>query len=370
MKRENRNGARDRDIAVEWDLGYHARVPYSADSTTPVHRWFLINESQSLAQMNDLFCELDVAEGDLVIDPFSGSGTVALQSAIVGADFLGVELLATCVIASRAKLAAAEVERFHLVVQAAASLSVATRIQEEDRATMTTGAAHDELRTQILANGDRPVTWILLAALYAAASRLDARASTGAAGVELAHRFQIGVGWVLQDLDRFRTTPGDRRVHWGSGVEMDWAAAVTPPKSGRAFLITSPPFPKSCQNIDPTWERPAGEDLQRLGSVAPTAESPSSAPGFEELAGAALHRLRELDVQRRAGVFECCCPAPPGGETPLDIRVGMLAESIGLGSSMVRVTHFVDDGGRPTRSLTSTRGSLVFFGCNKRGKFK
>ena len=89
-----------------WDLDYHRRIPYSSDTTCPIHRWYLINESQSIYQAKDIFLELGIAPGDLVIDPFSGSGTIALQSSSAGADFLGYERLAACVVGSRAKLAA------------------------------------------------------------------------------------------------------------------------------------------------------------------------------------------------------------------------------------------------------------------------
>jgi hypothetical protein len=113
---------------VKWELGYHVRVPFNADHETSVHRWFLINASQSVAQIADLFRELAVAEGDLVIDPFRGSGTFALQIAIIGAESLGYDQLGTCDIATRAKVAATETEPGELAMQAREPPSISSRI--------------------------------------------------------------------------------------------------------------------------------------------------------------------------------------------------------------------------------------------------
>ncbi len=77
---------------------------YDANPTTPFHRWFTIPESNDLDQVRNQLATLDVVPGDTIIDPFVGSGTSALAALHEGASFVGIDVLASCVLGTASKL--------------------------------------------------------------------------------------------------------------------------------------------------------------------------------------------------------------------------------------------------------------------------
>jgi len=86
-------------------LDIHSRAPYRASRKTPIHRWFLIPESSSLALIDAMLEKVgvDIGEYAFIFDPFSGSGTTALYSTLSGINFLGGDKLADLVMATMAK---------------------------------------------------------------------------------------------------------------------------------------------------------------------------------------------------------------------------------------------------------------------------
>ena len=350
-------------VGVELDFRYHDRIPFNADIATAVHRWCLINESQSLAQIKDLFHELGLEKGDLVIDPFCGSGAVALQCALEGADFLGFDLLPICVIGTRAKLAAATVD----VKQFATHVTNLERVFHGHLHSSRAGTyeTYQELLSKILDFGDKPETWIFLNALFAAGAGLEHRSINGSSGSELATGFGHRISCAMEDLKHTKFFPGSRRVFWQSGIDTDWTELLNT-KSRRAFLITSPPFSNSLQDDDieiAEWQHAAGEALLLLGET-PLQPPKEEISDYFNLAAACLTQLSELEIEHKAGVFECRCDHTKTSEFPVDVQVGSLAANQGFGCSQVRITHYVDKLGSLTSNPTKIRGSLVFFGIN------
>ena len=58
----------------------------------PRHRWYYYKEGFSPNLVNKAIDELHLGSDDLVLDPFNGSGTVTLTSAIRGIPSVGVEV--------------------------------------------------------------------------------------------------------------------------------------------------------------------------------------------------------------------------------------------------------------------------------------
>ena len=58
----------------------------------PRHRWYYYKEGFSPNLVNKAIDELQLRENDLIIDPFNGSGTVTLTSAMRGIPSIGVEV--------------------------------------------------------------------------------------------------------------------------------------------------------------------------------------------------------------------------------------------------------------------------------------
>ena len=58
----------------------------------PRHRWYYYKEGFSPNLVNKAIDELQLGENDLIIDPFNGSGTVTLTSAMRGIPSIGVEV--------------------------------------------------------------------------------------------------------------------------------------------------------------------------------------------------------------------------------------------------------------------------------------
>ena len=58
----------------------------------PRHRWYYYKEGFSPNLVNKAIDELHLGSDDLILDPFNGSGTVTLTSAIRGIPSVGVEV--------------------------------------------------------------------------------------------------------------------------------------------------------------------------------------------------------------------------------------------------------------------------------------
>jgi hypothetical protein len=72
---------------------YEKLVNFKKNLNIPRHSWFEIKEGYSADLVNNLINDLKIKkESGYIFDPFSGSGTTALQSSILGFKSLGIEV--------------------------------------------------------------------------------------------------------------------------------------------------------------------------------------------------------------------------------------------------------------------------------------
>ena len=72
---------------------YKELVNFKKNLNIPRHSWFEIKEGYSADLVNNLINDLKIKKkSGYIFDPFSGSGTTALQSSILGFKSLGIEV--------------------------------------------------------------------------------------------------------------------------------------------------------------------------------------------------------------------------------------------------------------------------------------
>ena len=83
-------------------------VSYQLSKKVVLHRWFKYKEAFSAALVNLLLDEMDAGPGDLVMDPFLGSGTTALVCKMRGINSIGYDIMPICNVSLEAKAAYAK----------------------------------------------------------------------------------------------------------------------------------------------------------------------------------------------------------------------------------------------------------------------
>src|SRR3954470_22525802 len=73
-------------------------------TSLPRHRWYFFKEAFSPAIVGHAITETGCGTDDLVVDPFSGSGTTALEAASKGVNARGCEVNPFLAFVARAKL--------------------------------------------------------------------------------------------------------------------------------------------------------------------------------------------------------------------------------------------------------------------------
>lgn len=71
---------------------YKSLVNYASDLNTPVQRWYRYKEGYSIKLVEQILEKYQVKAGDLIIDPFCGSGSTLLQAKINSSDSVGFEI--------------------------------------------------------------------------------------------------------------------------------------------------------------------------------------------------------------------------------------------------------------------------------------
>lgn len=83
-------------------------VSYQLSKRDILHRWLKYKEGFSATLVNLLLDEMGALPGDLVMDPFMGSGTTALVCKMRGIDSIGYDVMPICNISLEAKAACTE----------------------------------------------------------------------------------------------------------------------------------------------------------------------------------------------------------------------------------------------------------------------
>ena len=83
-------------------------VSYQLSKKDVLHRWLKYKEGFSATLVNLLLDEMGAMPGDLVMDPFMGSGTTALVCKMRGINSIGYDVMPICNISLKAKAACTE----------------------------------------------------------------------------------------------------------------------------------------------------------------------------------------------------------------------------------------------------------------------
>lgn len=74
------------------DYTFRQLVTFQKNKKMPIHRWYSFTQGFSDGLIEKLIEKMDIKKGDLVLDPFSGSGTTLLSCATRGIDSIGIEI--------------------------------------------------------------------------------------------------------------------------------------------------------------------------------------------------------------------------------------------------------------------------------------
>lgn len=71
---------------------YKSLVNYASDLATPIQSWYRYKEGYSIKLVDQILTKYNVKPGDLIVDPFCGSGSTLLQAKIKKCNSLGFEI--------------------------------------------------------------------------------------------------------------------------------------------------------------------------------------------------------------------------------------------------------------------------------------
>lgn len=89
------DGSVDADSANElitYDQIHVSRSTFLNGLSNKVHRWFRLTPSFGAELVQEMVERLDVAKGDLILDPFAGAGTTLIEAKLEGHHALGFEI--------------------------------------------------------------------------------------------------------------------------------------------------------------------------------------------------------------------------------------------------------------------------------------
>lgn len=71
---------------------YKSLVNYASDLNLPIQRWYRYKEGYSIKLVDQILAKYKVKQGDLIVDPFCGSGSTLLQAKINKCNSIGFEI--------------------------------------------------------------------------------------------------------------------------------------------------------------------------------------------------------------------------------------------------------------------------------------
>lgn len=71
---------------------YKSLVNYASDLNLPIQRWYRYKEGYSIKLVDKILTKYNVKDGDLIVDPFCGSGSTLLQAKINKCNSIGFEI--------------------------------------------------------------------------------------------------------------------------------------------------------------------------------------------------------------------------------------------------------------------------------------
>ena len=109
-------------------------VSYQLSKNDILHSWLKYKEGFSATLVNHLLDEMDVMPGDLVMDPFMGSGTTALVCKMRGINSVGYDIMPISDVSLKAKAACTEYDLDELkrMINEIKSLKMPTSYQKKN----------------------------------------------------------------------------------------------------------------------------------------------------------------------------------------------------------------------------------------------
>ena len=74
----------DKVFNLKWDKSFEKLVNFSQTSDLPIHNWFYYQEGFSPFLVKKILDKLSIKQGQVLFDPFTGSGTSALTGKELG----------------------------------------------------------------------------------------------------------------------------------------------------------------------------------------------------------------------------------------------------------------------------------------------
>lgn len=374
---------------IREDLTFHSDAPYDADSDTQIHRWYLVPESNSLAMIHKIMDDIEVKQFAFVMDPFCGSGTVALECVQRGATFIGGDYLADAVIGTMAKLLATHLqeEEFDVI-----TVSLLEKIEwflfNEPSESLKMSISEvlynllEKTQNLIVEMDMSPACqYALLSALYGAVKRM---ARTGKNPLfswksDLEAAFQC----IREDLryTGLRTWSTQWALHCSDSTKVSWNslladAGVHPP--ARGLLLTSPTFVKTSQDRSgiaglsnclarrilaetSLLNRYTDTDVSDITAIDNAiANMPLAIHSHMKTLGCVLNWFGRIADKPSLAIVENENARVDGGVVEVDLYIGYLAEKLGFSPEQIRVTHYVASPGVATYDQTDLRGSLIY----------
>jgi hypothetical protein len=372
---------------IEEDLSFHNIAPYIANPNTPIHRWLLIPESCSLEWAKLLIEE--AGDGiEYVIDPFCGSGTVALQCDLNGINYIGGDYLADMTIATLAKIHWHEISQQDFVSQTKKLSELIDKIQMTDPNNI--GKLHQhEMKSYLVGQIHKyvlesqqslPCKYTLLTAIYSAIRSTNENDDVA----NWYGNLRRILGEISEDLGNSLRRPArsKRVIYYGDSRFANWPSLMSNMQilrdKGKGLLLTSPTYVSSSQRRDKLTEDCnllASTALERMPEIPKypsrnnsrystidgiVNKAPKEAHNFLKTVAQILHNFRELSIVSSQVIIENENPQVEQMVIENDLYICSIASQLGFVPTKIRVTHYVETPGFITYTTNLKRGSLIY----------
>ena len=128
-------------------------VSYQLSKKDRLHRWLKYREGFSSQLVRILLNELNINKGDLVMDPFMGSGTTALVCALEGVNSIGYDILPMSKLSIIAKSAVYDydIKELHAIIKDIKALEVPANYNKETPYVSITKGAYPDKESKAIA---------------------------------------------------------------------------------------------------------------------------------------------------------------------------------------------------------------------------
>ena len=373
-----------RDLLIE-DLEFHISKPYFVSKTTPVHRWYLIPESCSLEWAKYLLNE-SAPDINFVIDPFCGSGTVALQSKIsqkkyIGGDILGDMVLATLLKMNWYKIPLSEFQKSSpKLLQQIYKLNFLPTMENS-------GLSKRVVTIELLTEIQDFIMNILESPFCKYAWLLSIYNSTRAIADE--NNFVVWFETLrtsIQNIEEDIIAQSaqydiEGALFWGDSRFVNWKTLCTEihinPIVDKGLLIVTPTFVNTSQRKDrlanicnllssKVLETVPEINIKKnygnaLSIINDYNDIPNEVQSYINCVANILQKFQNISVSDSIAIIENENPEVNGNVIETDLYICEVAKKLGFKPEKILVTHYVIDPGNISHSVRSLkRGSLIF----------